>query len=69
MDFECVTNAWVRLGFHSTDEVAQWKEWIRTDMHSEKGADPINDPRPRVERIDAWCKTFAKLAKQIGGEK
>lgn len=65
-DFARVTAAWVRAGWHGADEVATWREVIRRDMASEQGADPAVDPRPREERITAWCRTFAGIARREG---
>ena len=64
-DFGHVTDAWVRGGWHSAAEVAEWREVIRVDMSSECGVCVAIDPRPRDERVRAWCKTFRELAVRL----
>ncbi|MBS0368424.1 MAG: hypothetical protein JSS57_04385 [Proteobacteria bacterium] len=60
-DFDRVTAAWIANGEYQADEVAEWRQIIRLDMQSEKGANSAIDPRPQAERIKAWCKTWREL--------
>lgn len=61
-DFARVTARWVEEGWHTAAEVEAWRAVIREDMQTAKGANPAIDPRPQVERIRAWCRTFRKIA-------
>lgn len=61
-DFGQVTARWVEEGWHTAAEVELWREVIREDMQTAKGANPAIDPRSQVERIKAWCRTFRKIA-------
>ena len=65
-DFAAVTAAWVRDGWHSAAEVAEWREVIRADMSNELSVNFAIDPRPRDERVRAWCGTFRELAVKMG---
>lgn len=65
-DFAAVTAAWVQGGWHSTAEVAEWREVIRADMSNELSVCFAIDPRPRDERVRAWCRTFRELAIKMG---
>lgn len=69
LDFKRVTDAWVRDGWHSADEVAGWRDVIRRDMQNELSVDPSIDGRSRDERIRAWCGTWRDLARKLEGEK
>ena len=64
-DFERVTSVWVAQGWHTADEVQGWKELIKLDMQGEISVNPAIDPRGQGERIEAWCRTFRGLARQI----
>lgn len=68
-DFDLVTRVWIEAGLHTAEEVEAWRITIRADMASEEGADPAIDPRPREERILAWCATFRDLADKMRGDK
>jgi hypothetical protein len=63
-DFDAVTRAWIVSGAEGVVVVEYWRAVIRLDMAADEGVDPAIDPRPREERIEAWCKTFGSLAKQ-----
>ena len=65
-DFAAVTAAWVRDGWHSDTEVAEWREVIRADMANELSVCFEIDPRSREERIMAWCQTFRDAAIKMG---
>lgn len=65
-DFEATTAVWIAAGEYSADEVAEWREIIRLDMQSEKGANSAIDPRPQTKRIAAWCRTWRELAAAVG---
>ena len=65
-DFAAVTAAWVRDGWHSAAEVEEWREVIRVDMSNKLSVCFEIDPRPREERVMAWCRTFGDLAKKMG---
>lgn len=65
VDFQAVTRAWVAQGWHTRDEVAEWRAVIRADMESVRGVDPQIDSRPRDDRIRAWCRTFGALAAKL----
>lgn len=61
-DFRQVSVRWVEEGWHTAAEVEEWRAVIREDMQTANGANPAIDPRPQVERIRAWCRTFRKIA-------
>ena len=65
-DFAAVTAAWVQGGWHSAAEVSEWREVIRADMSNELSVNLAIDPRPRDERVRAWCRTFRELAIKNG---
>ncbi len=65
-DFDLVTNQWVREGWHTREEVEGWRRVIAQDMQNEISANSAIDPRPRGERIGAWCKTWRELALKAG---
>ena len=60
-DFDLVTKRWVRDGWHTAAEVAEWRLVIRRDMGTVCGADPAIDHRPQDERIKAWCRLFREI--------
>ena len=64
-DFQTVTAAWIESGECTAEEVAEWREIIRRDMQTEKGANSAIDPRPQGERIVAWCRTWRELAEKV----
>lgn len=64
-DFDLVTNQWVREGWHTREDVEEWRRLIAQDMQNEISANSDIDPRPRVERIRAWCKTWRELAMKV----
>jgi hypothetical protein len=64
-DFDLVTDKWVREGWHTRKEVEEWRGVIARDMQNEISADSAIDPRPRNERIGAWCKTWRELAIKV----
>lgn len=68
-DFGQVTARWVEEGWHTAAEVDQWRAMIREDMQTANGANPAIDPRPQVERIRAWCRTFRKIAVEMDSRK
>lgn len=61
-DFDRVTRAWVRDGWHTVEEVEEWRKIIVMDMRTANGANSAIDDRSHVERIRAWCKTWRGLA-------
>lgn len=61
-DFDRVTRRWVRDGWHTAEEVEEWRTIIAMDMRSANGANSAIDDRSQVERIRAWCKTWRELA-------
>ena len=63
-DFAYATGRWVEQGWHSADEVAQWRVTIRADMASDASVNVAIDGRGREERIKAWCHTWRKAALQ-----
>ena len=65
-DFDLVTSQWVREGWHTQEEVEGWRRVIAQDMQNEISANSAIDPRPRGERIGAWCKTWRELALNAG---
>ncbi len=64
-DFDLVTSQWVGQGLHTQDEVEAWRRVIAKDMQNEISANSAIDPRPRGERIRAWCKTWRELAMKV----
>lgn len=64
-DFGRVTSVWLERGECSADEVAEWREILRADIQTEKGANSAIDPRPQGERIVAWCRTWRELAEKV----
>lgn len=64
-DFARVTAGWIASGEYTAEEVAEWREIIRRDMQTEKGANSAIDPRPQGERIVAWCRTWRELAERV----
>jgi len=50
---------------HTQDEVEAWRRVIAKDMQNEISANSAIDPRPRGERIRAWCKTWRELAMKV----
>lgn len=64
-DFRAVARAWVAQGWHTEQEVAEWRAVIRADMESDSGVNPQLDGRPRDVRIRAWCATFRALAAKL----
>ena len=64
-DFDLVTSQWVREGWHTQEDVEGWRRVIAQDMQNEISANSAIDPRPRGERIRAWCKTWRELAKKV----
>ena len=64
-DFDRVTDAWIRAGVHSREEVQDWRKTIAQDVGNANGVNPKIDSRPWTDRIEAWCGTWRELRKSF----
>ncbi len=64
-DFDRVTDAWIRAGMYSREEVQDWRRTIAHDIGNSIGVDQKIDSRPWTDRIEAWCGTWRDLRKNI----
>ncbi|GLT20799.1 hypothetical protein GCM10007933_02510 [Zoogloea oryzae] len=64
-DFDRVSDAWIRAGVHSREEVRAWRETIAQDIGNSVGINPKIDGRPWIDRIEAWCATWRDLRKAL----